>query len=131
MLKQRPTIRTRAANNASHVYHYDAMQPPSCLHGSASTTDSADRKNLSEHQQINKKKTHYCFFPRSPRLYKVFDFLFSLSEPCSRANASARPRFDRIESQIRLLADSAFVMRDFDTAAEMYRMARDDFKSDR
>lgn len=40
-------------------------------------------------------------------------------------------RFDRIESQIRLLADSAFVMRDYDTAAEMYRMARDDFKSDR
>eukprot|EP00752_Nemacystus_decipiens_P016769 g15006.t1 len=43
----------------------------------------------------------------------------------------AKYRFDRIESQIRLLADSAFVMRDFDTAAEMYRMARDDFKSDR
>ncbi|CAM9634302.1 unnamed protein product, partial [Hapterophycus canaliculatus] len=43
----------------------------------------------------------------------------------------AKYRFDRIESQIRLLADSAFLMRDFDTAASMYRMARDDFKSDR
>lgn len=40
-------------------------------------------------------------------------------------------RFDRIESQIRLLADSAFLMRDLDTAVAMYRMARDDFKSDR
>ncbi|CAM9471536.1 unnamed protein product, partial [Ectocarpus fasciculatus] len=40
-------------------------------------------------------------------------------------------RFDRIESQIRLLADSAFLMRDLDTAVGMYRMARDDFKSDR
>ena len=42
-----------------------------------------------------------------------------------------RFRFDRIESQIRLLADSAFLMRDYDTAISMYRMARDDFKSDR
>lgn len=44
---------------------------------------------------------------------------------------SKRRRFDRIESQIRLLADSAFLMRDYETAASMYRMARDDFKSDR
>ncbi|CAN0213363.1 unnamed protein product, partial [Ectocarpus sp. 4 AP-2014] len=43
----------------------------------------------------------------------------------------AKYRFDRIESQIRLLADSAFLMRDLDTAVAMYRMARDDFKSDR
>ena len=42
-----------------------------------------------------------------------------------------RHRFDRIESQVRLLADSAFLMRDYSTAASMYRMARDDFRSDR
>lgn len=40
-------------------------------------------------------------------------------------------RFDRSASQVRLLADSAFLMRDFETAASMYRMARDDFKGDR
>lgn len=46
-------------------------------------------------------------------------------------NERAWRRYDRIESQIRLLADSAFLMRDYETAVSMYRMVRDDFKSDR
>ncbi|CAN0413113.1 unnamed protein product, partial [Discosporangium mesarthrocarpum] len=40
-------------------------------------------------------------------------------------------RHDRIESQTRLLGDSAFIMRDYETAASMYRMVRDDYKRDR
>ncbi|CAM9772442.1 unnamed protein product [Chrysoparadoxa australica] len=40
-------------------------------------------------------------------------------------------RHDRIESQIRHLADCAFVMRDYETALSMYKMARDDFRADR
>jgi hypothetical protein len=40
-------------------------------------------------------------------------------------------RYDRIESQIRLLADSTFVMQDFDFAYGMYRMVAAYFKSDR
>ena len=32
-------------------------------------------------------------------------------------------------AQIRLLADTTFAMRDYDTALSMYRLARDDFKS--
>jgi trafficking protein particle complex subunit 8 len=35
---------------------------------------------------------------------------------------------DSIQSCIRLLADSTFIMQDYDTAYSMYRMARDDFK---
>lgn len=40
-------------------------------------------------------------------------------------------RFDQIENQILLLADSAFVMKDVDTALSNYRLVRDDFKSDK
>ena len=40
-----------------------------------------------------------------------------------------RYRFDTIEAQIRLLADTTFSMRDYETALSMYRLARDDFKS--
>jgi ER-Golgi trafficking TRAPP I complex 85 kDa subunit len=35
---------------------------------------------------------------------------------------------DSVQSCIRLLADSTFIMQDYDTAYSMYRMARDDFK---
>jgi len=40
-------------------------------------------------------------------------------------------KFDSIESQVRLLADSLFIMRDFESAVATYRMARDDFKHDK
>lgn len=38
---------------------------------------------------------------------------------------------DQIESQVRLLADSLFIMRDYEAALSVYRLARDDFKADR
>lgn len=40
-------------------------------------------------------------------------------------------RYDSIEAQMRLLADTAFMVRDYDLALQTYRLARDDFKSDK
>ena len=40
-----------------------------------------------------------------------------------------RYHFETIEAQIRLLADTTFAVRDYETALSMYRLARDDFKS--
>lgn len=48
-----------------------------------------------------------------------------------RSSSGVEYRYDQIESQILLLADSAFVMKDYDTALSMYRMVRDDFKADK
>ncbi|EKU19979.1 hypothetical protein NGA_2125000, partial [Nannochloropsis gaditana CCMP526] len=60
----------------------------------------------------------------------------SRSGPSSAASlvASCSPalyRFDRIESQIRLLADSLFVMQDYEAALGHYKLVRDDFKADK
>ena len=49
----------------------------------------------------------------------------------SHVKGVARYRYDRIESQILLLADAAFSMRDYDTAMSMYRLVKDDFKADK
>ncbi|RHY42390.1 hypothetical protein DYB34_002027 [Aphanomyces astaci] len=40
-------------------------------------------------------------------------------------------RFDSIESNMRLLADIAFVIRDYDLAYNMYKLVRDDYKNDK
>ena len=40
-------------------------------------------------------------------------------------------RFDTIESQTRLLADTLFVMQDYEAALSIYRLIRDDYKSDK
>lgn len=40
-------------------------------------------------------------------------------------------RSDSIESQTRLLADTAFIVRDYELALQMYRLVRDDYKSDK
>ena len=50
-----------------------------------------------------------------------------------RKTQSGGPLYDihSIECQIRLLGDLAFMIRDYDLAMSMYRMARDDYKSDR
>jgi hypothetical protein len=51
------------------------------------------------------------------------------------SNASASGgviyKCDSIESQTRLLADTAFLVRDYELALQMYRLVRDDFKSDK
>ena len=38
---------------------------------------------------------------------------------------------DRIESQILLLADTFFSIKDYETASSHYKLVKDDFKSDR
>jgi len=40
-------------------------------------------------------------------------------------------RYDKIESQILLLADTSFMIRDYETALTMYKYVRDDYKSDK
>ena len=40
-------------------------------------------------------------------------------------------KHDRIEAQIRLLADTCFVMQDYEAALSNYKLIRDDFKSDK
>eukprot|EP01041_Mallomonas_annulata_P002922 gene2922-5736_t len=43
----------------------------------------------------------------------------------------AKYRFDRSEAQVLLLADASFAVKDYETAAAMYRLAREDFRSDK
>ena len=45
--------------------------------------------------------------------------------------AGVQYRYESIENQILLLADSALVMKDLETAHSNYRLVRDDFKSDK
>jgi uncharacterized membrane protein YgcG len=40
-------------------------------------------------------------------------------------------RYDSVESQTRLLADSLFLMKDYEAALSMYRLIKDDFKQDK
>lgn len=42
-----------------------------------------------------------------------------------------RYKYDKIESQILLLADTSFIIRDYQTALSTYKLVRDDFKSDK
>lgn len=51
----------------------------------------------------------------------------------SHASASGRILYkcDAIESQTRLLADTAFLVRDYELALQMYRLVREDYKSDK
>mmetsp|Transcript_27462 Transcript_27462/g.55151 ORF Transcript_27462/g.55151 Transcript_27462/m.55151 type:complete len:1702 (+) Transcript_27462:4357-9462(+) len=44
---------------------------------------------------------------------------------------SAKYRYDSIESQTRLLADTLFLMRDYDAALGIYRLVKDDYKHDK
>ncbi len=46
-------------------------------------------------------------------------------------SVSAKYRFDSIESQTRLLADTLFLMRDFEAALSAYRLVKDDYKVDK
>ncbi|RYH31676.1 hypothetical protein EON65_02190 [archaeon] len=40
-------------------------------------------------------------------------------------------RHDKIETQTLMLADTSFMVRDYETASSMYKLARDDYKSDK
>eukprot|EP00977_Amphora_coffeiformis_P006112 scaffold1323_cov160-Amphora_coffeaeformis.AAC.17 len=51
--------------------------------------------------------------------------------PSSKSNMEYVYRYDTIESQTRLLADSLFLMRDYEAAYSTYRLIRDDYKQDR
>jgi hypothetical protein len=53
------------------------------------------------------------------------------SSTLERSSAAAKYRFDSIESQTRLLADTLFLMQDYEAALSTYRLIRDDYKSDK
>ena len=44
---------------------------------------------------------------------------------------SVKYKYDKIESQILHLADLSFIVKDYETAHSMYKLVRDDFKSDK
>jgi tetratricopeptide (TPR) repeat protein len=46
-------------------------------------------------------------------------------------NHGVKYRYDSVESQTRLLADTLFLIRDYDAALSMYRLIKDDFKQDK
>lgn len=52
-------------------------------------------------------------------------------EDAPMSMSGVRYRVDRIEAQILLLADTCFVARDYETALTMYKMVREDFRSDK
>ncbi|KAL7694846.1 putative TRAPP III complex, Trs85 protein [Plasmopara halstedii] len=47
------------------------------------------------------------------------------------ASGNVSYKSDAIESQTRLLADTAFLVRDYELALQMYRLVREDYKSDK
>jgi len=49
----------------------------------------------------------------------------------ARDDGALRYRFNTIEAQIRLLADCAFMLQDYEVAIAHYRMAREDFRADK
>lgn len=53
------------------------------------------------------------------------------SSPKSSQGLSIRYRYDRIETQILLLADISFIIKDYETALSMYKLVRDDYKADK
>ncbi|CAI5717491.1 unnamed protein product [Hyaloperonospora brassicae] len=54
-----------------------------------------------------------------------------LRSSSASTSGSVTYKYDSIESQTRLLADTAFLVRDYDLALQMYRLVREDFKSDK
>lgn len=49
----------------------------------------------------------------------------------TQEKGSVRYRYDRVESQILLLSDTAFSLKDYDFAMTHYKLVRDDFKADK
>ena len=49
----------------------------------------------------------------------------------SSSSGSVKYRYDSIESQTRLLADTLFLMRDYEAALSSYRLVKDDYKHDK
>jgi hypothetical protein len=52
-------------------------------------------------------------------------------EETESGKGQVKYRFDKIESQILLLADTSFMIKDFETAYAMYKLVKDDFRSDK
>ena len=49
----------------------------------------------------------------------------------SSSSGNLKYRYDSIESQTRLLADTLFLMRDYEAALSVYRLVKDDYKHDK
>ena len=55
----------------------------------------------------------------------------SSSTTTTSTSGSVPYRFDTVESQTRLLADSLFLIQDYETSLSFYRLVKDDFKMDK
>jgi len=53
------------------------------------------------------------------------------NSPVSATGANVLYRYDTVESQALLLADSLFLMQDYEAALSIYKLVRDDFKHDK
>jgi len=53
------------------------------------------------------------------------------SAALSSSSSNVKYRYDSIESQTRLLADTLFLMRDYEAALSSYRLVKDDYKHDK
>jgi hypothetical protein len=53
------------------------------------------------------------------------------SRSCNTTEDEVKYRYDTIECQVRLLADTLFLMKDYEAAYSMYRLVKDDFKQDK
>jgi hypothetical protein len=47
------------------------------------------------------------------------------------ARGGLKYRYDKIETQIMMLGDISFIIKDYETALSMYRLVRDDYKADK
>ncbi|KAJ1423521.1 ER-golgi trafficking TRAPP I complex 85 kDa subunit-domain-containing protein, partial [Ochromonadaceae sp. CCMP2298] len=83
-----------------------------------------ERRLVFLHKQVNDNrkgvKNVLKSFWRKPR-----------EEDVRGAGGGLKYRFDKIESQTQLLADTCFVVKDYEGALGLYKLVREDFKSDK
>ncbi|KAL3925019.1 MAG: hypothetical protein SGILL_000681 [Bacillariaceae sp.] len=70
-------------------------------------------------------------FWRKPKDETTSGSDFGTSSGGDEGDDAVKYRYDSIESQTRLLADTLFLMEDWDAALSIYRLIRDDYKSDK
>jgi hypothetical protein len=60
-------------------------------------------------------------------------YIYREEELTSRVGqgGGVRYRYDRIEALILLLADTCFIIKDYETASSMYKLVKEDFRSDK
>jgi len=76
-------------------------------------------------------KNVFKSFWRKPREESIPIYATSSPSPNSVMSLTVRYKYDRPEAQTLLLADLSFMLKDYETAISMYRLVKEDFKSDK